>query len=499
MNSTPFKANLTRLCFITSLEKFTFHGIRFLLVLSMTKMFALDGTTTCLIYGGFMALTFCTPLLSGWMIDNFLSNRLVSLWGGLLAILGCLLLTFNSLALFYLGLGFIIVSGGMLRATIPVLLSNLYRTKEDLKDSGFTLWYIACNLGACLAALVCGYVGEKIGWHYSFYLAAAAAGSLTALLYFSRSLFPPKDLIPSAVGLSAKLCGAISFMGMALLASICLKEQHLIQWMFPLTTLSMLSLVIVIYYKFKDHRWAIVKFIHLLLLHMLFMALYEQGASSFVLFIDALVNKTITTSFGQFDIPTTFFQAIDPAAGMVLGLSLTYLWFKLAHKNPSEYIKFAFGFLMTGIGFFLITLLAKTYPFGKIPSFWMVLVFLFMVLGELFIIPIGMSYASSIKVGNLKNTLTGLWLLSVASGQWFATLIAGTIHTTAGRGIAHSSVNNAHQYYKVYGYCFKAALVLGGMAIILYLLKKIPALTGRHKSAAIPKSMAAKQNNASGA
>ena len=82
MNSDTFASSLARLCLVSSLEKFSFHGVRFLLVLSMTKMFFIDASTACLVYGGFMAFTFCTPILSGWLVDNFLGNRLVSLWGG---------------------------------------------------------------------------------------------------------------------------------------------------------------------------------------------------------------------------------------------------------------------------------------------------------------------------------------------------------------------------------------------------------------------------------
>ena len=468
MNSDTFASSLARLCLVSSLEKFSFHGVRLLLVLSMTKMFFIDASTACLVYGGFMAFTFCTPILSGWLVDNFLGNRLVSLWGGTLACLGSLLLSFKNDSLFYIGLGFIVLSGGMLRSTIPVLLSNIYRKRESLKDSGFTLWHIAGNLGAFLAALICGYVGEKIGWEYSFYFTTGATALLSFILYFSKSLFTEDDLYLKKITLNKKVLWLLGLIATAITASLCLKIEKIIEIMLPLTSITMFGLAAIIFYKYKKDRKEVTKFLHLLILHTFFMALYEQGASSFVLFIDKFVNKNIATPIGNFDIPTTFFQAIDPAVGMAIGLSLTYLWYRLAQKNTSEYLKFAFGFVMAGIGFFVVSSLSNIYPQGNIPSLWMLLVFLFIVLGELFIIPIGMSYASSLKVGKLKNTLTGMWLLSVASGQWFATLIAKSIHKHSDWGM----LNEYTRYQMVYLNCFKGAVFLALGSVVFYLVRK---------------------------
>jgi proton-dependent oligopeptide transporter, POT family len=462
-NTSYYKVTL--LSIISMLEKFSFHGVRFILVLYVSKYFQFEEPKAYVTYGALMALTYSVPILVGWLLDKVFNLRLLALLGSIFLGAGSLLLCSANINIFYSGLGFIVLGGGTLRSTIPILLGKIYESQPHNKDSAFTLLYVSINLGALLAAITCGYIGEKIGWKYSFLITSLAGFSSFLVLFVTQS----------TVLRSSKGSLAINIKNVSLILGFIF-TAFAIGWVIQHNTfidfIVLLSLGIVacwlgaLYIKNKDNRKKIVKLIHLMMLQTLFFALYEQGPSSFVIFINKFVDTKINFGnfIGQLDVPVTFFQAIDPAANLLVGFLFSYLWYKLLLKKDSEYIKFSLGFFVVGIAYTLISYLPHQFPIKQMPAELMMLIFSLIVIGELLIVPIGLAYVSTIQLPKLKGTLMGIWCLSIGAGQWIATYISRRISINNKDCI----IDSLSAYTNIYTFCMLLSISLSLLTIVLY-------------------------------
>ncbi|NCQ67507.1 MAG: hypothetical protein GW748_07155 [Alphaproteobacteria bacterium] len=466
--------NLKILCLITACEKFAFHGVRFTLVLYLIQHLNFPESESYVAYGALMALTNCAPIFIGWIYDKLCSLIFLSILGSLFLFFGSMIICLPFDFSLYLGVGAIILGGGTLRTTIPIMLGNLYVNNSTGKSSGFTFLYVSINVGALLSALICGYLGEKIGWHYSFLMTAIAALLSYIFLYmFSPSISEERNNLQKT---NKKTTAILLFLFISIFLSFLVKFNFFIDYIILAIAIFVSYWLFRLYLNNKTQRDGIRKVIYLMLLQIGFFALYEQGPSSFVIFINSFVNKTIRLglTIPPFEIPLTFFQAIDPAVNLAVGSVFTYLWYHFLLKSDSEYIKFSLGFLLIGLAFFTISYSPAFFPLKEIPSLFMALIFSLIVIGELLIVPIGLSSISTIDIEREKGRLMGVWCLSVGIGQWVATYISRSIPYKKNS----SDIEYLNSFSDIYLLCSFFAVALSGVAIAIYTAKKSACASG---------------------
>lgn len=434
------------------LEKFSFHGVRFTLVLYLSKQIEATNVMACTIYGSLMVMSFFIPICISHIFKHVSDKKVLSLCAALLLSIGPLMIGSESQILLYSGLSMMIMGGGIFRFVIPLYVGELYINSKKSKHSGFTLLYVFINAGSLAASLACGYIGEKINWYMGF-----AVASFAALL----SLFVVMTLPSTSKyrGDKVKIYLAISIFILAFYAVSMAVFYHF-ELLNTIVVLSALYAVYWLCFHFKKRVETplFIKFIFLMILQILFFSFYEQVPSTFVLFIEKYIDR----SFGNIDVPVTFFQSLDPLINLVMGGFLSYLWTKLRGLQNAELKKHAFGFMMVFAAFLLMTYFTNIIQEtnANLPAVFMILVFTCLVLGELLIVPIGMSYASTLS-HKLDGSVIGVWSLAIGIGQWFSMLI--------GRRIGNNTFSDRELldvFYHSYELCAFISLIIATSIIV---------------------------------
>ncbi len=402
-------AGLYLLFFTEMWERFSYYGMRGILVLYLTKQLiegglAIEKSTAMLIYGWFTGLVYFTPLIGGWLADKFLGQRLSITIGGITMMLGQLaLFAMNNTTGLYLGLFLLIIGNGFFKPNISVLVGGLYDNKDPRKDSAFSIFYMGINLGAFLAPLVIGFLAEsyfvdrdaagnivKYGYKYGF-LAAAVGMFLGQILF---NLFAPKllgDLGKHPVG-KAK------------------EDDHKAteEANRPLT---------------KEDKQRVAVIFILFLFAIFFWAGFEQAGSSITLYTDQYIDRTV----GDFEIPTSWFQSVNPAFIVILAPLFGIFWSTKFGQKLSTPVKMGMGMILLGIGFFFM-LGAVAERGGDIEDvtvkaslMWLVMTYLIHTIGELCLSPVGLSVVTKLSPPKLASILMGVWLLA----SFFANVLGG--------------------------------------------------------------------------
>ncbi|MDX1957555.1 MAG: peptide MFS transporter [Leptospiraceae bacterium] len=370
-----------RIMFLTEMwERFSFYGMRALLVLYLTKHLKQTDDEAGLIYGIYNALVYFTPLPGGYLADNYLGNRRSILLGALIMMFGHCSLAIESDITLYLGLGLLILGNGFFKPNMTSMLGELYRDRPELKDSGYMLFYVGINLGAFLGFLICGYVGERINWHYGFGL--AGIGMLFGLLLF---YFGQKTL------------GDIGN-----LKNETTKKKHDLE---ADKVSGRIGLILILAF-----------------FHTMFWVIYEQTGSSINLFTDRNVDRM----FFGIEIPTSSFQSINPILIMFFGPFLSRFWFNMSRdkKEISIPTKFYWSFIFAFSAYIALYIGTSIYNVN-VPSIWIFIFYFGLTLGELHISPVGLSMVSKIAPRKLMGLIVGVWFLSISLAQYLAGIIGG--------------------------------------------------------------------------
>ena len=382
-------------------ERFSFYGMRALLVLYMTKylieaqatglhVFGFDTFRSIIemffgplgtqplssqIYGIYSSLVYLTPLFGGMIADKYLGHRKTVVVGGVFFILGHFLMAVESM--FLVALFLLIIGNGCFKPNISTQVGSLYPPGDKRRDGAFTIFYMGINLGAFLAPLVCGTLGQVYGWHYGF--AAAGVGMCVGLaVYLWGQKYLGKDTFvrPKATDKKAE----------------------------PLTK--------------QEWRqvWALVA---ICALNIVFWAVYEQQGNTLQLFADTNTNWTI----GSWTMPTTWFQSLNPLFIFALVPFMNMFWAGQARrgKEPSSVAKMAMGCGMLG-GSFLVLILATQgmAQDAQISFLWLVLCTLIYTVGELYLSPVGLSLVTKVAPARLVGMMMGMWFLSSFFGNYLS-------------------------------------------------------------------------------
>ena len=436
---------LSTLFFTEMWERFTFYGMRALLVLFLVDAvesggYGLDDRTATAIYGLYTAAVFMAALPGGWIADRLIGAQRAVLAGGALMTLGNLMLTIpGPKELFFGGLVVIILGVGLLKPNVSTLVADLYPEGGGRRDAGFTIFYMGINLGAFIGPLIAGWLALRYGWRIGFL--AAAIGLPFGLLQFwlSRHLFNgagaqanrndggaglASDWRRFLVALSVfALVAALLFSGAVHLDPARLAKGAA----YVLVGMAALYFLYLFFGAGLDaiERRRMVVVLAMFLAVASFWSGYEQAGSSLNLFAKRHIDRVV----GGFEIPAGWFQSVQPAFVILLAPVFSALWVRLAQRNldPAAPLKFAFGLLLMGIGFlFMVTAANIVVGGATAPAYLLVLTYLLTVFGELCVSPVGLSTVTKLAPARLVGQMMGVWFLGSSLGKLMAGLIAGS-------------------------------------------------------------------------
>lgn len=378
-------------------ERFSYYGMRAILVLYIyssiedgglgwTKGEALE------LYGWYTMLVYVMSIPGGILADKLLGQKRTVMLGGLLLCAGHGILAVEALWAFYTGLGLIILGVGCLKPNISTMVGGLYKPGDDRRDKGFTIFYIGINIGAFLSALIVGYVGENIGWHYGFGLAG----------------------IGMVLGQAVYMWGQKFLVGIGdYLGNNDNPDKELMNK--PLT-------------KVEKDRMIVLLLSFIIII--VFWGAFEQAGGLLNIYAKEKVNLTI--SLLNFDVPASWFQSVNAAFIIIFGTSVAAYWVnrKRKGKEVSSLFKMAVGTIIMGSGFLMMAAAANqagSEPFGQSAMFWLVLAYLLHTIGELCASPVALSFITKLAPVKYASIMMGVYFAATGFGN----KLAGSIGESA--------------------------------------------------------------------
>ncbi|HEX4494980.1 MAG TPA: peptide MFS transporter [Thermoanaerobaculia bacterium] len=448
-------AGLSTLFFTEMWERFSYYGMRAILVLFMTAA-VVDGglgwTTAKAgpVYGLYTALAYLTSLPGGWIADRLLGQRRSVLIGGIVIAFGHVSLTFHNEIFFWLGL-FLIVSGtGLLKPNVSSMVGGLYSPEDARRDAGFSIFYMGINIGAFISPLVCGYLAQSVQfraflqshgfdlanqWHWGF--GAAAIGMTLGVIQYvlgSRRL-GDVGLPPSAAERPGRArdwrnlliaCGVfVLLVAAAVMMRVSMsKVSDFAGYALPAIALAYFGYLFSLSWtpQERKHLWAILAFF---LFASLFWSAFEQAGSTLNLFADRLTRNSI---FG-WSYPASWLQAVNSAFIWMLAPVFAWLWLALGRRRaePSSPSKFASGLFFVGAGFLVMVgaALASGPQGARVSPGWLISVYLLHTIGELCLSPVGLSTMTKLAPQRIVSQTLGIWFLATSLGNLIGGRVAG--------------------------------------------------------------------------
>lgn len=419
-------------------ERFSYYGMRAIFILFMTKVLMLSDKDSSEIYGSYTGLVYLTPLLGGYLCDKFLGNRRSIVIGGLLMAIGqfCMFLSASAgdesgVVTMWLGLTALIIGNGFFKPNISTMVGQLYPAGDRRIDSAFTIFYMGINLGAFFSPLVCGSMDFKWGF------LAACIGMLIGLVSFI--MFQKKFLVSEQgkeIGLPVKKLGMMQYLSIAGSIGIIFfmlnfkrmfnTDQDIISYfiygamiIMPIIILSDKSLT-----KIEKSRiWVI--FI-LAFFVIFFWGAFEQAGASLTLFADRQTERHL----GNWEMPASYFQSINPLAVITLAPLFTVIWGFLYQRKlePASPYKMAIGLGLVAVGYFVIAIAVKGLGMSdKVSMWWLIALYIIHSMGELCLSPIGLSMVSKLAPLRLSSLMMGTWFLANAAANKFAGTLSALI------------------------------------------------------------------------
>lgn len=478
---------LVVLFFTEMWERFSYYGMRSLLVLFLIKHMLFGDKEASLIYGSYGSLVYAMPVLGGLIADRYLGYRKAVTFGAILLVCGHFGMAFEGPAavakvidgetvvvrsalheqVFFLSLAFIITGVGFLKANISTMVGCLYPPGDARRDGGFTIFYMGINVGAFVATLACAYLGETYGWKYGFGL--AGIGMLSGLLVFqlNQRLLLGYGEPPDPAFLNTRRLGFLNTEKLIYLMStiaIVLVWQ-LIQRTSELGVLLLLVGAVVvawiIWFSLSQceplERDRMLVMLALIIVSVLFWALFEQAGSSLTLFTDRNINKGDILTAGMFQSFNAFFIILFAPV-------FAWLWVYLSDKGlePSTPAKFGLAIVQVGLGFGVLVLGSGfADESGQVAAIWLVLMYLLHTTGELCLSPVGLSMVTKLSVMRVAAMMMGVWFLSSAFASYAGGMIAGAMAIESnGEGLVDPIASLA-TYTEVFGKLAIVAIVIG--------------------------------------
>ena len=424
-------------------ERFSYYGMRALLIFYLVQHWMFAEDKAYVIYGAYTALVYIAPVVGGYLADRYIGQRKAVLFGAVLLTFGHFFMAFEGgggqndpmINVFWLALALIIVGSGFLKANISVIVGQLYDRTDIRRDPAYTIFYMGINVGAATASIICGFLGQTYGWEYGFGL--AGIGMLIGLVFFiiGKPLLlgkgEPKDPAKIAGGKEWAIYGA--GLAMVLLCWAAIQYQDLVGYV-----LGAFGGGLVLYVLFTavtklapEERDRIFAAMFLILVSIVFWALFEQAGSSLNLFTDRHVDTQ--------GVNASMFQSINAIYIVLLAPVFAMLWQGLAAKNaePSTPMKFGLAVIQVGLGFLVLVWGAESAGINvPTPVIFIFLIYLLHTTGELCLSPVGLSAMNRLSPGHMASLIMGTWFFASATGNFAAGLIAAA---TGGDGVGEEA------------------------------------------------------------
>ncbi|PKG85846.1 dipeptide/tripeptide permease [Colwellia sp. 75C3] len=412
-------------------ERFGYYGMRALLVLYLIAStqdggFGWTNQEALRLYGFFTMAVYLTPVIGGWLADNYIGQRKAIIWGGMIFSLGYFTLGIPKSMIvgmeetvFYLGLALIIIGNGLFKANVSSLVGELYEDGDHRRDGAFTIFYMGINLGAFLAPITVGVLGETVNWHYGFIL--AGCGML--------------------IGLTLQLTLANKYLGDIGVEPSAKRTKGEQKADAPLTPQDMDRMKVILIMS---------------MFSVIFWAGFEQAGGLFTIYASDFTDRTL---FG-FEIAASSFQSLNAMFIILLAPFVASTWVKMGSNEPTSPKKFALAMLFLALGFFVMlwaTMVQGGDVAVKVSMLFLVFAYLFHTLGELCLSPIGLSMVTKLAPLKFTSLLMGIWFFFTALSNWLAAFIGSFV------GEGEEMVNNAANIFMGVGI---GALITG---FIIYL------------------------------
>ena len=473
-NSHP--KGLFTLFFTEMWERMSYYGMRGILVLFMTAAIAeggleIDSVSASAIYGIYSACVYLVALIGGWLADRHIGQQNAILYGGFIIMLGHFLLAFTNLQTFYLGLIFVVLGTGLLKPNISAIVGGLYENNPQKKESGFTIFYMAINIGSILGFFICGFLGENIGWHYGF--GAAGIGMAFGLIQFilTRKNLGEVGLKPSIeLKIESKRKEIKIFNLFLILFSVVVMlgiTGHLRFDPIPVANYLTVGILLIsiIYFLYifyfgklnNDETKKLTLIVVLFFGAAFFWSGFDQAGSSFNIFAKEYTSRFI---YG-WEYPASWLQVLNPILVVILSPFMAYLWFFLGKKmlDPSLPFKFGLGLIFMAVGFLFIANGANiALQEGVAGAKWLLLTYLFHTIGELTLSPIGLAAISNLSPKRFVGQMMGVWFLASSLGAIIAGILSGQA--------TYEGINSMPELFN------KIAIISSIVGLILILISK---------------------------
>jgi POT family proton-dependent oligopeptide transporter len=429
---------LSTLFFTEMWERFSYYGMRAILILFMTATVAHGGlgfptSKAGSVYGLYTAMVYLVTLPGGWIADRIIGQRRAVLWGGIVIAFGHFSMAIPKIETFYLGLMLIVIGTGLLKPNISTMVGALYTAEDHRRDAGFSIFYMGINIGALLSPLVCGYLGENINWHYGF--SAAGVGMTLGLIQY---VWGGKYLGSAGIGAAGTEHDFQLFRRVAIgsAAAVLLVAGAWYIGKFSLSAEAisdvfgaMLGIVIVVFFGWlltsKDYSplerrrfWAILV---LFLAASLFWSAYEQAGSTLSLFAERNTNLHTWDAWPWGLFRASYYQSFNSVFIVILAPMFAWLWVRLGTREPSSTAKFSWGLLFVGLGFAILIPVAGS---THVSPWWLTLSYLLQTIGELCISPVGLSAMTKLAPAQAVGMMMGVWFMADSVGNFIGGRIA---------------------------------------------------------------------------
>jgi POT family proton-dependent oligopeptide transporter len=442
---------LSTLFFTELWERFSYYGMRALLLLFMTDTarhgFGWDTAKSAAVYGLYTFGVYAVALPGGWIADRILGQKKSVLYGGIIIALGHYTLALpalipsTSVSAFYVGLFLIVMGTGLLKPNVSAIVGELYPEGGGRRDAGFSIFYMGINIGAFAGPLICSYLGEKVDWHLGF--SAAGIGMTFGLIqyvYGWKFLHGKGELGAEQIEPKARAEGRLRLtVGVGIVCLVMLFVAAL-KWMgivsFTLVSFvrgTGVSLIVlaVLYFAYmiffacrtREEKSRVFVIFLLFLGAAMFWSGFEQAGSSMNLFAKDFTNRVVL----GWEAPAGYLQSVNPLFIVLLAPVIGSLWVKLGASNPSIPTKFAMGLVLLGVGFLVMAWGSQYIQNGKVSPMWLVTTYFFHTVGELCLSPVGLSSITKLSPQRLVSQMMGTWFLGAALGNLIAGLVAGYI------------------------------------------------------------------------
>ncbi len=483
------------LFFVEMWERFSFYGMRALLIFYLTQHFLFGDAAASATYATYGSLVYLMPLLGGMIADRYLGFRKAITFGAVLLCIGHFGMAIEgdaavvtadgvqrdpvALQIFYASLAFIIIGVGFLKPNISSIVGQLYEKDDPRRDGGFTYFYMGINLGAMLASSIVGYLGQTFGWAYGFGL--AGIGMLAGLITFRRGVHLLGNAgLPSdaqrltgvvAVGLTRERLIYVGGLIGVLVAWQLVQSHELVgDLLFIAAAATVVGVVGFAVLRLPPvDRDRLLVALFLTAISVVFWAFFEQAGSSMNLFADRNVDRHV---FGS-EIPATQFQSLNPAFILLLGSLFSMLWVALARRGiePSTPAKFGLGILQVGLGFAVLVYGAQQAGSnGLVAAGWLALAYFLHTTGELCLSPVGLSMITKLSVPRVVGLMMGVWFLASAFSHYVGGLIAAGASVNETPGAVTSSAESLAVYAATFG---SVAWIGIGIGVVVLLLSPL--------------------------